>query len=97
MKTRLILKPVQRGTKRLSEKYGDVLLCIRCRYDEKTRKRLKTVELIEYQTDWTPPSPQYTPDTLVPLRIAVSNMALRAKVKAAGGKWMPEEQLWFVL
>ena len=23
-------------------------------------------------------------------------MTLRGKVKAAGGKWMPEEQLWFV-
>jgi len=23
-------------------------------------------------------------------------MPLRAKVKAAGGKWMPEEQLWYV-
>ena len=96
MKTRLILKPGQKGTKRLLEKYGDALLCIRFRYDEKTGKRLKTVELIEEQIDWTPPPPRYAPETLVPLRVAASDMSLRAKVKAAGGKWQPEEQLWYV-
>ena len=35
----------------------------------------------------------FAPNALVPLRIAVSNMTLRAKVKAAGGNLMPEEQL----
>ena len=45
MKTRLTLKPGQEGTKRLVEKYGDALVCIRFRYDVKNGKRLKTVEL----------------------------------------------------
>jgi hypothetical protein len=35
-------------------------------------------------------------ESLLKLSIAVSDMALRAKVRAAGGKWMPEEQLWYV-
>ena len=96
MKIRLTLKPGQEGTKRLTEKYGEALVCIRFRYDEKTGKRLKTVELIEEKTDWKPPPPRYASDTLVPLRIAASDMPLRAKVKAAGGKWTPEEQLWYV-
>ncbi len=96
MKTRLTLKPGQEGTKQLTEKYGQALVCVRYRYDEKTGKRLKTVELIEEQTDWTPPPPRFAPETLVPLRIAASNMSLRAKVKTAGGKWVPEEQLWYV-
>ena len=46
MKTRLTLKPGQRGTKSLAEKYGDALLCVRFRYDAELRQRLKTVELI---------------------------------------------------
>ena len=46
MKTRLILKPGQRGTKSLAKKYGDALLCVRFRYDAELRQRLKTVELI---------------------------------------------------
>ncbi len=39
MKTRLDLKPGQRGTKKLSELYGDQLVCVRYRYDEKIGKR----------------------------------------------------------
>lgn len=96
MKTRLVLKPGQRGTKRLADIYGDALLCIRFRYDETTRKRLKTVELIVEKSDWNPPPPRYASDVLVPVRIEASNMALRAQVKAVGGKWNPEKLLWFV-
>ncbi len=96
MKTRLTLKPGQKGTKRLTKKYGDALVCVRLRYDEKAGKRFKTVELIEEEADWTPPPPRFAPEALVPLRVAASNMTLRAKVKAVGGRWVPEEQLWYV-
>ncbi len=41
VKTRLDLKPGQRGTKKLSELYGDQLVCVRYRYDEKIGKRYK--------------------------------------------------------
>ena len=96
MKTRLTLKPGQEGTKRLVEKYGEALVCVRFRYDAKTGRRLKTVELIEEESEWSPPPPRYAPDALVPLRISASDMRLRTMVKAAGGKWKPELQLWFV-
>ena len=69
MKTRLILKPGQKGTKRLAEKYGDALVCVRFRYDAELQQRLKTVELVVERVDWTPPPSKYSPDTLVPLRI----------------------------
>ncbi|NTW89058.1 MAG: hypothetical protein HGB26_08070, partial [Desulfobulbaceae bacterium] len=42
----LYLKPGQKGTKRLFEQYGDALLCVRYRYDEKRGIRLKTVEIV---------------------------------------------------
>ena len=96
MKTRLILKPGQRGTKRLVEEYGDALLCVRFRYDEKTRKLLKTVELVVEQSDWTPPPSRYSAKAHVALRIEASDMPLRARAKAAGAKWNPEKRLWFV-
>lgn len=95
MKTRLILKPGQRGTKGLVKKYGDTLLCIRFRYDAKARQRLKTVALVVERKEWSPPSPRYTMDELVPLRIAVHDMSARKQAKAAGGRWNPEKQLWF--
>jgi hypothetical protein len=46
MITRLKLKPGQKGTKSLVEKYGDDLVCVRYRYDNASRTRIKTVELI---------------------------------------------------
>jgi hypothetical protein len=96
MKTRLTLKPGQDGTKQELEKYGAALVCIRFRYDVKNGKRLKTVELIVEATDWTPPPPRYVPEDIVPLRISAWDMRLRTMAKAAGGRWKPEEQLWFV-
>ncbi|MCU0493482.1 MAG: hypothetical protein MUD01_17995 [Chloroflexaceae bacterium] len=54
MRTRLKLRPGQRGTKKLLAVYGDQLLCVRYRYDEESRKRFKTVELIVDIADWQP-------------------------------------------
>lgn len=96
MKTRLILKPGQRGTKRLMEKYGDALICVRFRYDAASRQRLKTVELVVERKAWTPPAPRYPLDSLVPLRIEAADLRNRAMAKAAGGKWNPDAQFWFV-
>ena len=96
MKTRLILKPGQRGTKSLAAKYGDALICVRFKYDAALRQRIKTVELIVERTEWTPPEPRYAADSLVPLRIKVDDIQARAQAKAAGGRWNPEKQLWFV-
>jgi hypothetical protein len=95
LKTRLILKPGQRGTKSLAKKYGEALLCVRFRYDAKLRQRLKTVELVIERAEWTPPPQRYAADTLVPLRIEASDMPMRLQAKAAGGRWNPEKQLWF--
>ena len=69
---------------------------MRFRYDPETRQRLKTVELVIERCEWIPPSPRFTDDTLVPLRISPRELTARNKVKAAGGRWDPEKQLWFV-
>lgn len=96
MKTRLILKPGQRGTKNLVEKYGDDLLCVRFRYDAELRQRLKTVELIVEKAEWNPPPSCYSAETLVPLRIEAADIPMRQQAKAAGGRWDPGKRLWFV-
>jgi len=96
VKTRLILKPGQRGTKSLVEKYGKDLLCVRFRYDAKSRQRLKTIELIVERTPWTPPAPRYSEDMIVPLSIKAADMPARQQAKAAGGRWNPEKKLWLV-
>jgi hypothetical protein len=96
MKTRLILKPGQRGTKRLVAEFGDALVCVRFRYDATTRQRLKTVELIIERTDWEPPPDKFTAYSIVAVKIAGYETDLRKQIKDVGGKWSPEKQLWHV-
>jgi hypothetical protein len=93
MKTRLILKPGQPGTKRLVEKYGEPCCAS---VSSMIVNRGSAVELIVERTAWTPPPSRYAVDTLVPLRIEVADMPLRLQAKAAGGRWNPEKKLWFV-
>ncbi len=46
MTARLKLKPGQNGMKKLLDKYGEALVCVRYRYDEASGTRVKTVELV---------------------------------------------------
>lgn len=93
MRTRLTLRPGQRGTKQLVEEYGDRLVCVRYRYDDKQRKRYKTVELIVDEADW--PDQNAPADALmVGVLVAREETDLRAQVKAEGGRWNPERQVW---
>ena len=93
MRVRLTLKPGQRGTKQLVEEYGDRLVCVRYRYDSEHRKRYKTVELIVDEADW--PDQNAPADALVlGVLVAREETDLRAQVKAEGGRWNPERQVW---
>ena len=85
MRTRLILKPGQRGTETLGAKYGDRLLCVyRC--DEKRRKWVKTVELIVDEVDWHPGGRRVSWKTVAEVRVDWQELELRQKVKSAGGR-----------
>lgn len=68
MRTRVKLRPGQRGTKRWLAHYGEQIVCIRYRYDALQRKRYTTVEIIVATGTWQPPPP--APATLVDVRIA---------------------------
>lgn len=52
MRARRKLLPGQPGTKKLVEKYGANLVCIRYRYDSESKRKIKTVELIEDEGPW---------------------------------------------
>jgi len=68
-------------------------LCVRYRYDDKQRKRYKTVELIVDEADW--PDQNAPADALVVgVLVAREETDLRAQVKAEGGRWNPERQVW---
>ncbi len=48
------LRPGARGTIRLTQQYGDKLICVRYRYNSDTLIRLKTIELIIDEKKWIP-------------------------------------------
>jgi hypothetical protein len=95
MKSYAHLKPGQKGTKRLLEKYGKTLLCVRYRYDETCGLRLKTVEIIVEAKPGTT-SFRYRDTDIVAVMVPYTAKALREKLKAAWGRWDPEEKLWRV-
>ena len=94
MRTRQILKPGQRGTRRLLAEYGERLICVRYREDRQRKKRYKTVELIVEQVDWEPPEPPLKTETIVGVRVAWGEKELANLVKQAGGKWNPHRKVW---
>lgn len=91
MRTRVILKPGQRGTKRLVEQYGAELVCVRYRYDEAQGKRFKTVELVVEECDW---QPAIAADTMIGVQVALRETDIQHKVRQAGGFWNPARRVW---
>ncbi len=95
MKSRLNLKPGQKGTKKLVEEYGKSLLYVRYRYDETRGMRLKTVEIVVEEKPWRP-SARLRAGDIVSVAVNFTEKALREKVKALGGKWDQEDKVWHV-
>jgi len=95
MKSYCHLKPGQNGTKRLMEHYGRALLCVRYRYDETRKVRLKTVELIVEERPWEPPF-RFRDDDLAPVAVRFDETALRDKLRSLRAKWDPGAKVWMV-
>jgi hypothetical protein len=94
MKTRLTLKPGQRGTKKLVDEYGDRLLYVRYRYDPTRKRRFKTVEVIVEEIPWAPRLGRISRKTIVGVKVVAREGVLRQQVKQAGGTWNPLTKLW---
>ena len=94
MRTSSTVRPGQRGAKKILAQYGDRLVCVRYQSDEKRRTRLKTVELIVEEWPWTPRPGRRTAESVVLVRVAFSERALRQQVREAGGTWNPNKQAW---
>jgi len=100
MKTRLTLKAGEKGTGKLTAQYGDRLVCVRYRYDEKRKKRFRTVELIAEETDWEPKVAEKAVHDAAPLRAGVrvgwGEKDLARKLREAGGRWDRGRHLWII-
>jgi len=47
-----------------------------------------------FERDWEPPRPRSGHDQIVGLRVAFAEVAVRDRVKQAGGMWNPERRVW---
>ena len=93
MRVRTSLKPGDKGTKELQAQYGKQLVCVRYRYDPKTRMRYKTVELIVDVKPYVPEnSAKYFAE--VSVRIEYHEKELQARAKSCGGRWDPRQKIW---
>ena len=95
MKSYCHLKPGQNGTKRLVEQYGTKLLCVRYRYDEQRRVRLKTVEIIVEERPWQPPF-RFRDEDLAPVTVGFGETTLREKLRKLRATWEPQAKVWLV-
>lgn len=93
MRTRLVRRPGQHGTRAFVEQYGDRLVCVRYRYDEVNKKRHKTIELIVETVDW---SQRPGANTVVGVRVALDERSLQSALRTAGGTWNRARRLWEV-
>ena len=94
MKIKRVLKPGQPGTKKLLQRYGENLVCVRYRYNVENMRMIKTVELIVENIPWQQNTEKIPMNKLMSLRITANEVNLRKRVKTAGGKWNPKRQVW---
>ena len=100
MEARVTLRPGQRGTKKLVQRFGERLICVRYRYDASQRKRFTTVELIVEEVPWQPAVHSAASRQAgesrqqVAVRVAYHEESLRQQVKSAGGRWDAGKRLW---
>ena len=96
METRLTLRPGQPGTRKLVEKYGERLVCVRYVYDAAAGRRLKTVELVVESVPWYAKARKRRrqDDDVVYVRIAYHETELRERAKRLGAIWRQPQRLW---
>lgn len=93
MKAYAHLKPGQKGTKRLQEKYGDTLLCVRYRFDEIRQVKIKTVELIVDEKPLV--MPRFRDEEMVPVAVAYDEVELREQLRRMRARWDKQIKMWF--
>ncbi len=83
------ISPQTRGALKLARQFGDALVCVRHRSDDRGEYRYTTVELLVEKT----PIKART-DQVVNVRIGAEEKSLQTVVRAAGGTWDYKARLW---
>jgi len=94
MKTSKKLLPGMPGTKKLLNRYGEKLVCVRYKYDAQKQMRYKTVELIEEKSEWKKDSNRIPANKIMKVRVKYGEVDLGLAVKSLGGKWNKAKKYW---
>ena len=87
------LAPEQPGAKKLTERFGEQLVCVRYRHDAEAGRRYTTVELV---VDEGPmPIDKRTPSVVHP-RVDYDERALQQAIRQQGGIWDRKLRVWRV-
>jgi len=94
MKIRRKILPGQPGTKKLVEKYGTDLVCVRYRYDAKRKRKIKTVELVVDEGYWEANPDRIPANKILYVRVDYGETYLQKLVRSVGGRWNKNKKLW---
>jgi hypothetical protein len=101
MIVKTIHKPQDKETRKLFNKYGEQLKCVRYHYDLEKMSRFKTVELIVEEIPFHPTAsdqeykspPPATP--YVGLHVELDEKEILDSLREMGGFWSPGDRLWY--
>lgn len=83
------LARTDRGAIKIAQHFGDAVVCVRHRTDPEARCRYTTVELLVEAAEMQPRQAK-----MVHIRVNPKEHDLWAAVRAAGGTWDYQAQLW---
>ncbi len=95
--TKKILKKIKAGstgTKYMTEKYGNKLVCVRYIYDSEKLICTKTIELIEEIHPWNPNKKRIPGNKIMHLRVEYGEKYIGQLIKSCGGRWNKEKKYW---
>ncbi|WP_284620682.1 hypothetical protein [Aquabacterium humicola] len=78
-----------RGALKLTQQFGEALICVRHRVDAKGDFRYTTVELLVDKVAIRPRN-----DKVVGVRVGLNERSLQTVIRAAGGVWDHKAKLW---
>jgi len=94
MRTIKKLKPGAKGTKKLLERYGDKLVCVRYRNDDERKRRVKTIELIIEEKSLSANAPKIPMNKMMALKVKYGEVEIGKMIRSAGGKWNRKDKVW---
>ena len=94
------IRPGAPGAKRLLDRFGESLVCVRYRHDPLSDAPVTTVELVieatrvrrQRSTDRASDIPH--PEPIVGVKVHYREAEVRARIKQAGGRWRPDAGVW---